>query len=53
MKLVEKEISLEELKQMSTKMFGEIVKAVIDIEKAKKKLWLLMHRYTLIKKLGC
>lgn len=33
MKLVEKEISLEELKQMSTKMFENLVKAVVDIEK--------------------
>ncbi len=33
MKLVEKEISLEELKQMSTQMFESLVKAVIDIEK--------------------
>ncbi len=33
MKLVEKEISLDELKQMSTKMFESLVKAVVDIEK--------------------
>lgn len=33
MKLVEKEISLEELQHMSTKMFDNLVKAVIDIEK--------------------
>ena len=33
MKLVEKEISLDELKQMSTKMFENLVKAVVDIEK--------------------
>lgn len=33
MKLVEKEITLEELKQMSTKMFESLVKAVVDIEK--------------------
>lgn len=33
MKLVEKEISLEELRQMSTKMFESLVKAVVDIEK--------------------
>ncbi len=33
MKLVEKEITLEELKQMSTKMFENLVKAVVDIEK--------------------
>lgn len=33
MKLVEKEISLEELKQMSTHMFESLVKAVVDIEK--------------------
>lgn len=33
MKIVEKEISLEELKQMSGNMFGEIVKAVVDIQK--------------------
>lgn len=33
MKIVEKEISLEELKQMSTKMYNSLVKAVVDIEK--------------------
>lgn len=33
MKIIEKEISLEELKQMSTKMFESLVKAVVDIEK--------------------
>ena len=33
MKLVENEISLEELKQMSKKMFESLVKAVVDIEK--------------------
>ncbi|MFZ5954418.1 MAG: DUF5674 family protein [Candidatus Dependentiae bacterium] len=33
MKLVEKEIFLEELKQMSTKMFEALVKAVVDVEK--------------------
>ncbi|GMU19538.1 MAG: hypothetical protein AMXMBFR12_07300 [Candidatus Babeliales bacterium] len=33
MKLVEKEISLEELKHMSQNMFDNLVKAVVDIEK--------------------
>jgi len=33
MKLVDKEISLEELTEMSKKMFGGMVKAVVDIEK--------------------
>lgn len=33
MKLVDKEISLEELKKMAEKMFGGLVKAVVDIEK--------------------
>lgn len=33
MKIVEKEISLEELKQMSKNMFESLVKAVVDIEK--------------------
>lgn len=33
MKLVDKEISIQELMPMSTKMFGEMVKAVVDIEK--------------------
>jgi hypothetical protein len=33
MKLVEKKITLEELKEMSGKMFGNLVKAVVDIEK--------------------
>lgn len=33
MKLVKENISLAELKQMSEKMFGGLVKAVVDIEK--------------------
>jgi len=33
MKTVEKEISIKELKDMSSKMFGNLVKAVVDIEK--------------------
>ena len=33
MKLVEKNITLDELEQMSQKMFGNLVKAVVDIEK--------------------
>lgn len=33
MKLVDKTITLAELKQMSEKMFNNIVKAVVDIEK--------------------
>lgn len=33
MKIVKETISLEELKKMSEKMFGGIVKAVVDIEK--------------------
>ena len=33
MKMVEKNISLGELKKMSENMFGDLVKAVIDIEK--------------------
>ena len=33
MQLVEKNITLDELKQMSQKMFGNLVKAVVDIEK--------------------
>jgi hypothetical protein len=33
MKIVEKEISIKELKKMSSKMFGNLVKAVVDIEK--------------------
>lgn len=33
MKLVKKEITLDELKHMSTKMFDSLVKAVVDIEK--------------------
>lgn len=33
MQLVDKKISLEELKKMSEAMFGGIVKAVVDIEK--------------------
>jgi len=33
MKLVEKNINIEELKEMSQKMFGNLVKAVVDIEK--------------------
>lgn len=33
MKLVDKKISLKELKQMAQKKFGGLVKAVVDIEK--------------------
>lgn len=33
MKLVTESISLDELKTMSTKMYNELVKAVVDIEK--------------------
>lgn len=33
MKLVEESIELHELKQMAEKMFGSLVKAVVDIEK--------------------
>lgn len=33
MRIVDQTISLKELKQMSEKMFGGIVKAVVDIEK--------------------
>lgn len=33
MYLVEKNISIDELKRMSEKMFGNLVKAVIDVEK--------------------
>jgi hypothetical protein len=33
MKIVQKEIALKELRQMAEKMFGNLVKAVVDIEK--------------------
>lgn len=33
MKIVDTNISIEELKKMSEKMFGGIVKAVVDVEK--------------------
>lgn len=33
MKIIEKEITIEELKSMSSKMFGNLVKAVVDVEK--------------------
>jgi hypothetical protein len=33
MRIVKETISVKELKQMSAKMFGNLVKAVIDIEK--------------------
>ncbi len=33
MKEIEKQISIKELKDMSTKMFGNLVKAVVDVEK--------------------
>lgn len=32
MKIVEKQITIKELKEMSSKMFGSLVKAVVDIE---------------------
>lgn len=33
MKIVKDRISINELKQMSEKMFGQLVKAVVDIDK--------------------
>lgn len=33
MQIVDKQITIDELKPMSEKMFGELVKAVVDIEK--------------------
>jgi len=33
MKVIEKEISLDELRQMAEKGFGNLVKAVVDVEK--------------------
>jgi len=33
MKTVENKISIKELKEMSSKMFGNLVKAVVDVEK--------------------
>ncbi len=32
MKIVEEQITIKELKEMSSKMFGSLVKAVVDIE---------------------
>ena len=33
MRIVEENISIDELKEMASKMFGNLVKAVIDVEK--------------------
>ncbi len=33
MRIVEENISIDELKEMSSKMFGNLVKAVVDVEK--------------------
>lgn len=33
MRIVEENISVDELKKMSSKMFGNLVKAVVDVEK--------------------
>lgn len=33
MKIIEKEITVQELEEMAEKMFGNLVKAVVDIEK--------------------
>ena len=33
MKIIKEQIAIEELKEMAQKMFGNIVKAVVDIEK--------------------
>ncbi len=33
MEIIDKNINLEELKQMAEKMFGNLIKAVVDIEK--------------------
>ncbi len=32
MKIVERQISIEELKEMASKMFGNLVKGVVDVE---------------------
>ncbi|MFA5777587.1 MAG: DUF5674 family protein [Parcubacteria group bacterium] len=33
MKIIDKEITIQELKEMAEKMFGNLVKAVVDVEK--------------------
>jgi len=33
MKLVDKNITIDQLKKMSSKMFGDLIKAVVDIQK--------------------
>jgi len=33
MRIVKENISIDELKEMSSKMFGNLVKAVVDVEK--------------------
>jgi len=43
MKTVDKEITVEELKKMSEKMFGRIVEAVVDIEKEIMVVDAMMH----------
>lgn len=40
-KIVRDNVTIAELKTMAEKMFGGLVKAVVDV---KKKLWLLMQR---------
>jgi hypothetical protein len=47
MKLINNSIHNNELKKMALKMHGDMVKAVVDIEK---KLWLLMLNYIQMKK---
>jgi len=46
MKLVTDKITLEEIKKLATEMFGDLVKAVVDIG-------LLAEVYTLMKKRSC
>jgi hypothetical protein len=43
MKIIDKKISFSELKKMSDKMFGNLVKAVVDIEKEKIAIDAPMH----------
>lgn len=43
MQIVDKQITVEELKPLSEKMFGELVKAVVDIEKGIRAIDATLH----------
>lgn len=43
MRIVENNISIKELKEMASKMFGDLVKAVVDVQEG---ILVVMQNYT-------